>query len=130
MMKPLLHPAGLPASNDLGQPHCGCVNPWTHIPLADYEGHMEFPAIGQAAFLAAEFRQAVAATRPRSVALLGCAGGNGLEALHDSEVERVVCVDINPEFLAALERRHGVRLRGLECALTRVKWRGFVAPSR
>jgi hypothetical protein len=91
------------------------MNPWTSIALADYEGHMAFPAIGQAAMLAEEFRQAVAATSPRSVALLGCAGGNGLEALDGSAVERVVCVDINPAFLAALETRHRARLPGLEC---------------
>jgi hypothetical protein len=23
-------------------------NPWLHIPLVDYEGHMSLPAIGQA----------------------------------------------------------------------------------
>ena len=91
------------------------MNPWTHIPLADYEGHMAFPAIGQAAMLADEFRQAVAANAPSSLALLGCAGGNGLEALYGGDVERVVCVDINPDFLAALQARHGSNLCGLEC---------------
>jgi hypothetical protein len=30
-------------------------NPWLHIPLADYEGHMALPEIGQACMLADQF---------------------------------------------------------------------------
>lgn len=91
------------------------MNPWTRTALADYEGHMGLPAIGQAALLAAAFQRAVAEARPRSVALLGCAGGNGLDALCGAGLERVVCVDVNPDYLAVLHARYATRLANLEC---------------
>jgi hypothetical protein len=91
------------------------MNPWTHIALPDYEGHMALPAIGQAAMLAEEFQRAVAESQPRTVTLLGCAGGNGLEALCDLNLERIVCVDINRDYLAILQQRYQSRLANLEC---------------
>jgi len=91
------------------------MNPWTQIALPDYEGHMALPSIGQAAMLADEFHKAVAARQPKSVALLGCAGGNGLDALYGSRVDRIVCVDINSTYLATLQQRHQAELPGLEC---------------
>jgi hypothetical protein len=97
------------------------MNPWTEIPLNDYEGHMAFPAVGQAAMLAEEFGKAIAATRPKSVALLGCAGGNGLDALRGADVERVVCVDINAAYLEVLERRYRREIPGLECHASEVE---------
>lgn len=91
------------------------MNPWINIALPDYEGHMALPTIGQAAMLAEEFRKAVATTQPRTVALLGCAGGNGLDALCGKNVERIVCVDINRDYLAVLQQRYQARLANLAC---------------
>jgi hypothetical protein len=33
-------------------------NPWLNIPLADYEGHMSLPAVGQAQMIAEQFARA------------------------------------------------------------------------
>lgn len=74
-------------------------NPWTEIPLADYEGHMSLPSVGQAQMLDAVFGQDLQAYAPESVAVLGCAGGNGFKRLIGSRVKRVVAVDINPLYL-------------------------------
>ncbi len=90
-------------------------NPWPQISLADYEGHMSLPAIGQAAMLAAEFRRAIEETQPQSLALIGCAAGNGLDALIASQVQKIVCVDIHPSFLQVLQTRYANQIPGLEC---------------
>jgi hypothetical protein len=57
------------------------ASPWLSIPLEDYEAHMESSPVQRAATLRAELRTAVDRYRPRSVAILGVAGGNGLSEL-------------------------------------------------
>ncbi len=81
-------------------------NPWLSIPAADYEGHMGAAGVGQLAPLAEIFARVYAAVRPASVAVLGCATGNGLEAIDPALTPRIVGVDINPEYLAVARRRH------------------------
>ncbi len=56
-------------------------DPWLDIPLADYEGHMALPYVAQAQLFSGLFAEALQEFSPESVALLGCAGGNGFEAL-------------------------------------------------
>lgn len=89
-------------------------NPWTDIPLADYEGHMSLPSVGQAQLLDEVFGQDLQAYAPGSVAVLGCAGGNGFKRLIGSPVKRVVAVDINPLYLKELGNRLGAAIPGLE----------------
>jgi len=86
---------------------------WLDIPLGDYEGHMALPSVGQAAMLADQLALLIARTSPRSIAIAGCAGGNGLERV-GPPVERVVAIDINPAYLDAVRARHAHRVRGLE----------------
>ena len=81
-------------------------NPWLRVSAADYEGHMAHPAVGQLDFLAARFADALRKVAPRRLALLGCATGNGLEQVDPERVERVLGVDINPEYLRVAEARH------------------------
>lgn len=81
------------------------MNPWLEIELEDYESHMSLSSIGQAQYLSGVLMQAVQRYSPKSIAILGCAGGNGLEAISKSLVERVVCADINPEYVAAAKKR-------------------------
>lgn len=54
-------------------------NPWLSIPLAEYEGHMG--AVKQLGALSELFTRALEVCVPDSVAVLGIAGGNGLECL-------------------------------------------------
>jgi hypothetical protein len=88
-------------------------NPWLQIPLADYEGHMALRGIEQAQMLADIFAGAVQQFSPKSVAVLGCAGGNGFDRIPAS-VSRVVGVDINPGYLAAADARFQGRFASLE----------------
>ncbi len=87
-------------------------DPWLQIPLEDYEGHMASPGVLQASALGELFAQALTIVQPASVAILGVAGGNGLERIGPG-VERVVGVDLNPHFLEVVRERHA-HLPGLE----------------
>lgn len=83
------------------------MNPWLSIPLADYEGHMALPHVAQSVLLADLLADAVQRHRPQSVAVLGCAGGNGFE--HVPPPLRLVGVDLNPAYVTAARQRFAHR---------------------
>ena len=89
------------------------MNPWLALPLEDYEGHMGSAAVDQLVPLADLFGEALARLRPRSVAVLGVAGGNGLEHVDGTLTTRVVAIDVNQTYLDATRARFP-DLRGLE----------------
>ena len=84
-------------------------NPWNHIPIADYEAHMGLPSVAQSALLAATLHKTVNRFQPRSLALLGAAGGNGLELVDPVVVRRVVALDINAHYLDVCTSRYAAR---------------------
>jgi threonine dehydrogenase-like Zn-dependent dehydrogenase len=88
-------------------------NPWLSIPLEDYEGHMDSADVGQLMVLAELFKCALDRCLPESVAVLGVAGGNGLEQIDCAGTKRIVGVDINQRYLDEVQRRFGA-LAGLE----------------
>ena len=96
-------------------------NPWLEIPLDEYEQHMSLPAVDQARLLSEELASAVRAYGPKSVAVLGCAGGNGLEQLDPQAIGRVVAVDINPAYVATVRKRFGNRFAHLEAYVADVQ---------
>jgi trans-aconitate methyltransferase len=89
-------------------------NPWLEIPLDDYEAHMALPGVAQAPLLADILAAEVAAHAPHSVAVLGCAGGNGFDRLAAAGVERVVGVDINPAYIEQTRARYAASIARLE----------------
>jgi hypothetical protein len=89
-------------------------SPWLEIPLADYERHMSSPSVAQAALLADTLRRLAETYRPKSLALLGSAGGNGLECIDPLVTRRVVAVDLNAAFLEACAVRHAARFDKFE----------------
>ena len=89
-------------------------NPWLDIPLDDYESHMALPYVGQSQLLSQLLGEAIDSYRPSSIALLGCAGGNGLERISSTSVERVVGIDINQQYLERTAARYGDRIPRLE----------------
>jgi SAM-dependent methyltransferase len=89
-------------------------NPWLNIPLADYEAHMASPSIVQAQMLAAQFELALKKYAPKSVAVFGCAGGNGLERIDPCMAPRVVAIDINPDYIEKAHERFAARFRQFE----------------
>ena len=74
-------------------------NPWLSVPLEDYEGHMRSPGVEQLTILADLFKRVLDRYRPESVAVLGVAGGNGLEQIDCTVTKRIVGVDINQRYL-------------------------------
>lgn len=81
-------------------------NVWLEIELEEYESHMSLSSIAQAQYLSNHFEKMINLYNPKSLALLGCAGGNGLEALKSKQIEKVLCVDINPSFLTEARKRY------------------------
>jgi len=81
-------------------------NPWKEIPLSDYEGHMTLPEVGQSSMLADEFTNLLKTYRSNSVAVIGCAGGNGFDEAFQSGVERIVGIDINHDYLVETKSRY------------------------
>jgi len=88
-------------------------SPWLGISLADYEGHMASAEVQQSGALSDLFAEALAFRRPASVAILGIAGGNGLDRIDSNLTQRMVGIDINPLYLDAIRQRHAA-LHGLE----------------
>jgi SAM-dependent methyltransferase len=76
-------------------------NPWLDIPLCDYE-RLE---VAQAPMLADQLARAIEETKPRSLALIGCAGGNGLKTLVGAPTKRIVAIDINPHYVEITRSR-------------------------
>ena len=89
-------------------------NPWLEIPLEDLEGHMSLPAVDQTRLVADGLKEALRTHRPGSVAVVGCAGGKGLENIDPQVTRRVVAIDINPSYVAAVRERFGGTLPMLE----------------
>ena len=81
-------------------------NPWLNIPLSDYEGHMESAQIQQLDALSDLFAEALGCCRAASIAVLGIAGGNGLERVDSGTTKRIVGLDINPLYLEEVRRRY------------------------
>jgi ubiquinone/menaquinone biosynthesis C-methylase UbiE len=79
------------------------VNPWLTVPASDYEGHMM--AAGQLTALNEVFRAVYVQHRPRRLAILGCATGNGIEHVRSSITEEVIGVDVNAEYLDVARER-------------------------
>jgi methyltransferase family protein len=103
-------------------------NPWLDIPLAEYEAHMAHADVAQAQLLSEIFAAALDAYAPRSVAILGCAGGNGFERVSSGTTERVVGVDLNPEYVGRARARFEHRLAGLELFTGDVQTERFAFP--
>lgn len=95
-------------------------NPWLSVPLADYEGHMKSREVRQLGALADLFAEALAERQPKSVAILGIAGGNGLDRIDSSVTRRIVGLDINHQYLLAVRQRYlslpGLQLRCIDLA--------------
>lgn len=87
-------------------------NPWLEIPASDYECHMGDPNVDQLRFLGEAFKESLAKYDSNSVALLGCATGNGLEYV-DNKTKLLTAIDFNPEYLQILQQRYQKKIPGL-----------------
>jgi SAM-dependent methyltransferase len=80
-------------------------NPWLDIPELDYVGHMSSPTVNQRWVLSRLMGEALESVRPRTMLVLGCSTGNGLEHVNPEVTSRVTVVDLNPTYLLRLGER-------------------------
>lgn len=89
-------------------------NPWLTIPASDYENHMSSPDVDQLRFLNDAFHAVLSKYHPARILVAGCATGNGFEHIDYDVAERVVALDINPEYLRVLGERYSGHLNKIE----------------
>jgi hypothetical protein len=106
--------AGLSAPAERSDVRRKQPSPWLSIPAIDYEGHMGDPGVAQLQFLSRIFGELIAEYEPESLAVLGCATGNGFERIRPERVQRLIGVDINREYLDVCRKRHAARIQALE----------------
>ena len=80
-------------------------NPWRSVPLDDYERHMRSAHVRQLSALSDLFAYALDVCTPESVAILGVAGGNGLERINRDRTRRVLGIDINSTYIETTQQR-------------------------
>ena len=85
------------------------MNLWLTIPLDEYEAHMSLPAVNQSALMADILACVCDTYRPSSLALLGCAGGLGLDRVDPTVVSRIVAIDINGSYAQRARERYAHR---------------------
>lgn len=78
---------------------------------------MALPPVGQAQLLCTALQRTLAEFRPDSLAVLGVAGGNGLDTVERAGVRRVVALDFNPEYLALCSQRYAMSFAAFEPVL-------------
>lgn len=81
------------------------TNPWSLVSAAEYEECLGPGGADELAPLSTIFAKVYAARRPRRLALLGVATGNGLEHVDLHLTGRTVGVDVNLTFLAVARQR-------------------------
>ena len=91
-------------------------SPWLHIPLRDYEEHMRSPNVAQLDALSDLFAQSLSICHPDSLAILGIAGGNGLDRVDLRLTRRILGVDIHPDYLESVLERYPELPLKLVCA--------------
>ena len=82
------------------------TNPWTEIPLTDYERHMADSAVGQLRLLNSLTGKYLKNVKPETCLVLGIAGGNGLEHIDRHITKQVIGIDINQNYLDVCRERY------------------------
>ena len=90
-------------------------NPWEEISLDDYENHMSLDSVRQLQALDSIMQEQFAAYHVETAAVLGVAGGNGLEHIDTNKFRTVYGIDINANYLRAVSQRYTQLSGVLEC---------------
>jgi hypothetical protein len=89
-------------------------NPWLNISLEDYERHMSHDSVGQSRLLNSLTKKYLDKIKPQTAIFLGIAGGNGLEHIDNNITQRVIGIDINPDYLHTVFTRYNHAIDFLE----------------
>ena len=90
-------------------------NPWEEISLDDYEKHMSLESVRQLQALDSIMQEQFAAYPVETAAVLGVAGGNGLEHIDTNKFRTVYGIDINADYLRAVSERYTELSGVLKC---------------
>lgn len=90
-------------------------NPWEEISLSDYENHMSLDSVKQLQAMNSIMKKQFSDYPVKTAMVLGIAGGNGLEHVRFSKLEKVYGIDINEEYLKAVKERYKDLEGTLEC---------------
>ncbi len=88
-------------------------NPWLSIPFGDYESHMAHEDVGQLQALNKIMKSKIDYLRPISVAVPGCATGNGFEHINSKITKVTYGIDINLKYLDVVQERFGKSIDNL-----------------
>lgn len=69
-------------------------NPWEKVSLEDYEGHMKSSTVHQIQELNEIMKSQMYKYKVKTIAILGVAGGNGLEHIDSSRIKNAYGIDI------------------------------------
>lgn len=89
-------------------------NPWTEIPIDDYEQHMSHSSVGQLGLLNSLTKKYLATIKPATCVFMGIAGGNGLEHIDNEITKNVIAIDINQQYLDVCFSRYKNRIGSLQ----------------
>ena len=81
-------------------------NPWERVHLNDYEEHMKLDDIQQLQILNQIMKKQIKQNPIKSLAILGIAGGNGLEYIDLNSFEQVYGIDVNQNYLDVCKKRY------------------------
>lgn len=90
-------------------------NPWEEITLSDYENHMSLDSVKQLQTMNSIMKEQFEAYDVDTAMVLGVAGGNGLEHVSSEKYREVYGIDINSEYLKAVEARYSSLSGILKC---------------
>jgi hypothetical protein len=91
------------------------TNPWEEISLDDYEKHMSLDSVRQLQALDSIMKEQFDAYPVETAAVLGVAGGNGLDHIATDKFRIVYGVDINADYLRAVSQRYTQLSGVLKC---------------
>ena len=90
-------------------------NPWEEISLSDYEQHMSLDSVRQLQAMNQIMKRQFDDYDVDSAMVLGVAGGNGLEHVNPEKYRVVYGVDINEDYLCAVNERFAHLGKTLNC---------------
>lgn len=81
-------------------------NPWLDISISDYVNHMSSSEVMQYQLINECFKDVLNKYEPKKIFVPGCTIGNGFENIKWENIESIVALDINPEYISLLRNRY------------------------
>lgn len=103
-------------------------HPWEKIDLKTYETHMSSTDVFQLQTLDTITEQQLTDYYPSTIAILGVAGGNGLDKVNFEITKKVYCIDVNRKYLDVCKSRYAHLLEILEFVCCDLSKSGTVLP--